>query len=58
MNGGPGHNRFLALCSPADASTPMADTDPPVTPAARLPFLFVHQRGPSPVPCGGWARRR
>jgi hypothetical protein len=58
MNGGPGHNRFLALCSPADASTPMADTDPPVTPAARLPFLFVQQCGPSPAWRGGCAPRR
>lgn len=58
MSGHPRHKRFLALCSPADASTPMADTDPPVTPAARLPFLFVQQYGPGPAASGIRACRR
>jgi hypothetical protein len=30
---------ILAHITPADASTPPADTDPPVTPATRLPFF-------------------
>ena len=55
MSALPGHNRFLALCSPADASTPMADTDPPVTPAARLPFLSSTHA--APAPCRPAARR-
>jgi hypothetical protein len=38
---------ILAHITPADASTPPADTDPPVTPATRLPFfLYFDLRRP------------